>query len=83
MLGSTLLLAAPGTTQDIITDFIAGAGSDDVIEFHDGLFADAAAVLGAATASGNDTIITVDASNTIKLLNVSPSSLHPDDFHVV
>ena len=66
--------------QDTITDFVAGG---DMLEFRDGLFADAAAVLAAATASGNDTLITVDAGNTILLKNVAVANLHTGDFHIV
>jgi hypothetical protein len=34
----------------------------------------------AASSSGSDTIITVDASTTITLTGVSLASLHQDDF---
>jgi Ca2+-binding RTX toxin-like protein len=69
--------------QDIVTDFVAESGSNDVLEFHDGLFADAAAVLAAATASGSNTIITIDATTTITLQHVNRASLTIDDFHIV
>jgi hypothetical protein len=70
--------ANPG--QDVVTDFTAGS---DVLEFRDGVFADAAAALAAATASGNNTLITIDATNTILLQNVNPANLHVADFHIV
>jgi Ca2+-binding RTX toxin-like protein len=66
--------------QDTVTDFVAGS---DVLEFRDGLFADASAVLAAATASGNDTLITIDAGNTVLLKNVAVANLHAGDFHIV
>ena len=81
--------AAPATTpscsarasaSDTITDFTAGAGSDDAIDFYDGIFADYAAVIAAASTSGSNTIITVDASTTITLTGVALASLHQDDF---
>lgn len=71
-----------GFGNDTITDFVAGASTDDVIEFHDGIFADFTAVMAAASASGSDTIIT-DGSNTITLQNVALASLHQDDFRFV
>jgi hypothetical protein len=39
-----------------------------------------AAVQAAATASGNNTIITIDANTKITLQNVALSSLHQNDF---
>jgi Ca2+-binding RTX toxin-like protein len=66
--------------RDTVTDFTAG---QDVIELHDGLFASATAALAAATQSGNDVIITVDASTSILLQNVALANLHAADFHVV
>jgi len=63
-----------------VTDFSSGS---DVLEFRDGIFANAAAALAHATASGSDTLITIDASNTVLLKNVSLASLHETDFHIV
>lgn len=69
--------------KDTITDFVAGAGTDDLIEFDDAVFADLSAVLAAATQVGADTVITYDADNTITLKNVTMSNLHADDFRFV
>jgi Ca2+-binding RTX toxin-like protein len=66
--------------QDTITDFTAG---HDVLEFRDGIFANAAAALAAATVSGNDTLIAIDATNSVLLQNVALANLHASDFHVV
>jgi len=79
--GSDTFVFHAGFGKDVVTDFIAGSG--DVIEFHDGVFADAAAALAAATASGNNTIVTVDANTTITLQNVHHSDLSVNDFHIV
>jgi hypothetical protein len=68
---------------DTIADFEAGAGSDDVLEFRDGIFADFEAVLAAASEVGNDTIINVDGTNGITLANVKLQDLHPDDVRLV
>ena len=69
--------------QDIVVDFASGAASDDVIEFDDMVFADFNAVIAAAADVGSDTVITLDAANTLTLQNVSVASLHADDFRFV
>jgi len=69
--------------QDTITDFAAGAGVGDVIEFHDGLFASFAAVQAASHQVGSDVEIDVDASNSILLKNVTLANLNQDDFHLL
>ncbi|WP_068313816.1 VCBS domain-containing protein [Polycladidibacter hongkongensis] len=68
---------------DKITDFTAGEGSEDVIEFASDIFADYAAVIGASEQQGGDTIIRYDEDNTILLQGVSLSDLHQDDFRFV
>src|SRR5581483_11785354 len=72
-----------GFGNDTITDFAAGAGTDDVIEFHDGLFNDFSAVQAASTQVGSDVRIAVDTADTIILKNVSISELHQDDFQLL
>jgi Ca2+-binding RTX toxin-like protein len=81
--GNDTFIFKTGFGQDAVTDFVAGAASDDVVEFRDGLFADVNAILAAASTSGNNTIITVDQQNTITLQNVALANLHQDDFRVV
>jgi len=78
--GQNTFVFKAGFGQDIVTDFKAGS---DVVELHDGLFADAAAALAAATTSGSNTIIHVDAANFITLQNVAVADLHQNDFRVV
>ena len=70
----------PALARTPITDFSAGSAVADVIAFQDGLFADYAAVLTAATTSGSNTVITVDAGTTITLQNVALASLNQNDF---
>jgi hypothetical protein len=41
------------------------------------------AALAAATSSGNDTLITIEAGNTILRKNVAVANLHAGDFHIV
>jgi hypothetical protein len=47
------------------------------------VFADAAAALAAASTSGGDTIITIDATTSVLLQNVALANLHAGDFHIV
>ncbi len=67
--------------RDTITDFAAGTG--EVIEFHDGVFASAADVLTHATETAGNTVITFDTENSITLQHVALASLSQDDFRVV
>jgi Ca2+-binding RTX toxin-like protein len=78
--GSDTFVFKAGFGFDTIMDFQAGLGLADVIEFRDGIFSDFASVLAAATTSGLDTIITVDAATTLTLQNVALASLNEDDF---
>lgn len=78
--GSDTFSFAIGFGEDAIGDFVPGQGTEDVIEFTDGLFADFAAVLAAATQDGSDVLISVTAQDTLTLRNVQLSALHQDDF---
>jgi len=78
--GNDTFVFRTNLSQQVINDFTAGS---DVFEFHDGIFADAAAALASATVSGSDTLITIDAGNTIHLKNVALANLHAGDFHIV
>jgi hypothetical protein len=53
------------------------------VSFRDGVFADAAAALAAASTSGSDTIIAIDATTSVLLQNVALANLHAGDFHIV
>jgi hypothetical protein len=66
--------------NDTITDFVAGAGTDDFIQFDDTVFADFNAVMAAASQVGPNTVITLSAGNTITLQNVTLATLHQNDF---
>ena len=81
--GNDVFVYNAGFGQDTITDFTAGAGAGDVIEFHDNIFANFAAVTAAASTVGSNTVITVDASNSIVLQNVAVANLNQDDFRFV
>jgi Ca2+-binding RTX toxin-like protein len=78
--GDDTFVFRAGLGQNTVTDFAAG---HDVLEFRDGIFADAMAALAAASASGSDTIITIDATTSVLLQNVALANLHAGDFHIV
>ena len=69
--------------HDTITDFRAGAGTDDFIQFDHTMFADFAAVMAASQQVGADVVITFDAADSIRLSHVSLGSLHANDFMFV
>ena len=76
-LGSDTFVFHPSFGHDTITDFEAA----DTIQFDHSVFVDWAHLLGAAQQSGADTIITLDAVDTITLKNVAVSSLNQNQFH--
>ncbi|MES0871364.1 calcium-binding protein, partial [Pseudovibrio sp. SCP19] len=69
--------------NDTITDFEAGAGSGDTIQFNSETFADFDAVIAVAREEGSSVVITLDDDNSVTLNNVSKSELHADDFQFV
>jgi Ca2+-binding RTX toxin-like protein len=81
--GNDVFVFNPGFGQDIITDFVAGAATEDVIRFDNTIFANFTAVMQAAQQSGADVVITGDTSNSLTLKNVQLSALHADDFTFV
>ncbi|WP_210184665.1 calcium-binding protein [Rhizobium rhizogenes] len=81
--GNDAFVFKPNFGWDTIGDFVAGAGTDDVLEFRGGVLADFEAVLAAASQVGNDTIINIDGTNGITLANVNLSDLHRDDVRFV
>ncbi|WFU51539.1 calcium-binding protein [Sinorhizobium terangae] len=81
--GNDAFVFRPGFGLDTITDFKAGSGAGDVLEFQNTLFANFESVLAAAAQAGSDTVITFDAANTITLKNVTLANLHADDVRFV
>ncbi|WP_057462811.1 VCBS domain-containing protein, partial [Pseudovibrio sp. POLY-S9] len=69
--------------NDTITDFEAGAGSDDIIQFDSETFTNFDAVIAAASDEGSSVVISLDDDNSVTLNNVSKSELHADDFQFV
>ena len=83
--GNDALIGGAGSDTFV---FGAGFGNDQIVDFSsgqdkiqiDGLFANAAAALAAAVQVNGDVLITVDASNSLLLKNVSLADLQASDF---
>lgn len=71
-----------GFGHDTLMDFRAN-GDDDVIEFDHNLFANFNAVHDHMTQNGSDTVITLDADNSITLHGVNMGQLTDLQFHFV
>jgi hypothetical protein len=65
---------------DVITDFQAGAGSQDAVLFSSALFTSFSQVMANSAQVGADTWIGDGLGNTVVLTGVQQSALHPDDF---
>lgn len=84
--GNDTIVFADGGDGDTITDFAAGAATDDVIDLS-GITNTAmdsyAEVSAAATDNGTDTTIDFGSGDTIVLKDVVVADLHSDDFTFV
>ncbi len=80
--GNDTFLYFAGDGADVITDFQAGAGSDDAIRlFNLGpVFDTFAEVLAAASDVSGDAVIDFGGGDQITLQGVSTATLHQDDF---
>ena len=74
--GNDLFVFEGGFGHDTITGF----QSNDQIQFNSDLFANFAAVQAASQQVGTNTLITLDADNTITLQNVALGNLQSNDF---
>lgn len=82
--GNDTFVFTTGGGADTITDFVAGAGSDDVINVHSlAGFTSFAQVQAVTSQVGADTVINFGGGNQITLLSVTASNLHQDDFTFV
>jgi Ca2+-binding RTX toxin-like protein len=77
-----------GTGHDTVTfglqlgnEVINGFGAKDQIVFNHALLANYMAVLGATTQVGSNTVISVDANDSVTLTNVAASKLSSANFH--
>lgn len=71
------------TGHDTISDFSAGAATEDIIEFSSSVFSSLSEVLAAATDDGTSSTISIDTNTSIVLTNVIVTDLHQDDFNFV
>jgi len=78
--GDDLFVFSQGDDADSISDFAAGSGTDDALDISAFNFADFDAVQAATTTTGTDSIIQLDADDSITLLGVKSNELHEDDF---
>lgn len=78
--GNDTFVFRAGFGHDTITDFTAGPSTDDVIEFHDGMFGSFEAVVAASHQVGNNVEIDLDAATSILLKGVTLASLNHNDF---
>ncbi len=79
--GDDTFIFRPGYGNDTITDFVAGAGTDDSVTLiNSGIVDFADLVANFATDNGTDTTITLSSGDTLVLQNVLVSQLHADDF---
>lgn len=78
--GSDLFIVRSNWGVDVITDFVAGAGTQDAVIFSTEVFANYQQVIAHARQVGSETWIEDGAGNTVVLQNVAATSLHPDDF---
>jgi serralysin len=81
--GNDTFVFGPGFGKDVIADFQNSNGAQDIVQLDHTLFADFSAVQAHMTQNGTSVIITLDANNTIELLNTSLSQLHASDFLIV
>jgi Ca2+-binding RTX toxin-like protein len=77
--GPDTFVFGPGFGHDVITDY----SHADRIEFDGGVFHNLHQVQAASQQVGNDTVITLDANNSITLLGMNLHSLHASDFDFV
>lgn len=77
--GADTFVFHQGFGKDVITDF----SHKDVIAFDHNVFGNFQEVLAAAHRDGHNTVITVDASNSLTLEHISPQQLHWQDFMFV
>jgi glucose/arabinose dehydrogenase len=78
--GNDRFVFAPGYGADVITDFVAGAGSDDRIDLTAFANLKLSDVLTHTTQVGADALINLGNGDTITLQGVSKANLDIDDF---
>jgi Ca2+-binding RTX toxin-like protein/LysM repeat protein len=79
-LGDDRFVFRRGDGADRITDFVAGAGSEDVIDVSQIGLTTFEDVLAVATQQGSDVVLQLDPAMTLRVQNVQLDLLHADDF---
>ena len=74
--GPDTFVFGPNFGKDVVADF----AKEDVVEFQNSAFHDFHDIVAAAHQVGADTVITVDAQDTVTLANVSVQQLHANNF---
>jgi VCBS repeat-containing protein len=69
----------PGFGKDVVADF----AKEDTVAFQDSVFHSVQDILAASHQVGSDTVITVDAQDTVTLANVSVQQLHANNFTIL
>lgn len=77
--GDDRFIFSDGSGNDTITDFVAGEGTDDVLNITAFGFASFADVINAASQVGANTLIQLDVDDSVTLLGVTLSDLDPSD----
>ncbi|MCV6577012.1 MAG: hypothetical protein OIF58_14900 [Cohaesibacter sp.] len=77
--GDDVFVIGQGSDHDVIEDFSAGAGSEDVVRFEAG-FSSFSQMMAATRQNGDDIVIDIDAKNSLTLSDVELADLHEDDF---
>ena len=78
--GSDTFVFSPGDGNDTLADFVAGAGTEDVIDVSAFTHSSLSDILGVATQDNADVVISLDGSTSVRLLGVNVADLHEDDF---
>ena len=79
--GDTFVFAS-GCGDDTIHDFVAGSGSDDIIDLnaYTSSLGNLSAVLSACTTSGSNTVIDLGNGDSVTLVGVSSGNFIASDF---
>jgi serralysin len=78
--GNPLAAQFGGATGPTVTDFVAAGTGHDVVQLDASAFADFTVLQQHMAQAGSDVVITLDATDTVTLHNVSLSSLTAQDF---
>ena len=82
--GDDMFVFVDGDGHDTITDFTAGANTDDQIDVSDFSFASYTDfITNNVTDNGTDTTIALDADDSVTLLGVRVAELHQEDFLLI